>query len=44
MQVEPSEPGTAVTVVGDTHGQLHDVLRMCAPSRLSCAVSLHEMS
>ena len=30
MQVAPPEPGAAVRVFGDTHGQLHDVRRMCA--------------
>ena len=27
-QVDPAEPNAAVKIVGDTHGQLHDVLRM----------------
>ncbi len=27
-QVQPQSPGTTVTVVGDTHGQFHDVCEM----------------
>ena len=28
VQIDPKEDGACVRVVGDTHGQLHDVLRM----------------
>ena len=28
LQINPEEDGASVRVVGDTHGQLHDVLRM----------------
>ena len=28
IQIVPSMPDTAVVVVGDTHGQLHDVCSM----------------
>lgn len=28
LQVNPVAVDSSVTVVGDTHGQLHDVLRM----------------
>ena len=28
LQVSPVEDGATVRVVGDTHGQLHDVLHM----------------
>lgn len=32
VQVDPPEEDLDVIVVGDTHGQLHDVLLMCALS------------
>ena len=34
LQIKPQEAGASVTVVGDTHGQMHDVLNMWGLSPL----------